>query len=107
MKRLIPLFLILSPVLAGAQNIDLAHLDKLFGKGNPIKISGGLSASGIYYTGNDGSGRAPFTWFLNGNLNVNILGKINMPFSFSLTNVSSAYTYPSLPNRLSLTPTYK
>ena len=107
--RLLPLLLILFTDVSvlKAQSFDLGHLDKLFGKGNPIKVNGGISASGIYYTGNDGSGRAPFTWFLNGNLNVNILGKVSMPFSFNLTNVGSAYTYPSLPNRLSLTPTYK
>lgn len=107
--RLLALLLILFSDISGlkAQSFDLGHLDKLFGKGNPIKVNGGISASGIYYTGNDGSGRAPFTWFLNGNLNVNILGKVSMPFSFNLTNVGSAYTYPSLPNRLSLTPTYK
>lgn len=90
-----------------AQSFDLTHPDKLFGKGNPIKVNGGISASGIYYTGNDGSGRAPWTYFLQGNLNINILGKISAPLSFNLTNVGSQYTYPSLPNRLSLTPTYR
>jgi hypothetical protein len=107
MKKLLPLMLVLLPGLAGAQSFDLAHLDKLFGKGNPVKVNGGVSASGIYYTGNDGSGREPFTWFLQGNLNINILGQVSAPFSFNLTNVGSKYTYPSLPNRLSLTPTYK
>lgn len=108
MKRTLPLFLLITLTgIARAQNIDLAHMDKLFGKGNPLKINGGISASGIYYSGNDGSGRAPFTWFINGNLNVNILGQVNLPFSFNLTNTGSGYAYPALPNRLSLHPSYK
>jgi len=92
---------------AVAQNIDLAHLKNLFGKGNPLKINGGVSASTILYNGNDGSGRAPFAWFINGNLNLNILGQVNLPFSFNFTNTGSGYSYPTVPNRLSLHPSYK
>lgn len=109
MKKLIHTLALLLGLTGGAvaQNIDLAHLNHLFGKGNPLKINGGVSASGIWYDGNDGSGRPPFAWFINGNLNLNILGQVNLPFSFNLTNAGSGYTYPTLPNRLSLHPSYK
>ncbi|MBI3882775.1 MAG: hypothetical protein HY305_00735, partial [Sphingobacteriales bacterium] len=68
---------------------------------------GGVSANAIYYDGNGQSGRQPFTWYINGNVNVNLFKVIDLPFSFNLTNAGAGYNYPSLPNRLSLHPTYK
>lgn len=89
-----------------AQQIDVGGLKDVF-KAKPVKFSGGVSASTMFYNGNGGTGRAPFTWFLQGNANANILGKINLPFSFNLTNAGAGFSYPTAPNRLSLHPTYK
>ncbi|MBK7666968.1 MAG: hypothetical protein IPJ32_06170 [Sphingobacteriaceae bacterium] len=49
------------------------NLEKV-GKKDMVKVSGGLNYSSVFYNA-DGipNRRQPFTWFLNGNLNVNIL----------------------------------
>ncbi len=38
---------------------------------------------------------------------MNLFSQVNLPFSFSLTNVGSDFGYPTLPNRLSVHPMYK
>lgn len=97
---------LLLPLLSSAQQVDLEHIRDLFGKGKPLKVNGGLNASTVFNSGS-GGGRQPFSWFLNGSLNANILGRINLPFSFNLTNAGAGYSYPTTPNRLSLHPSYK
>jgi hypothetical protein len=89
-----------------SQQVDLNNLKKTFTE-KPVKIGGGISASSIFYNGNDGQQRQPFTYFLNGNVNVNLFNQINLPFSFNLTNLGANYGYPTLPNRLSVHPVYK
>lgn len=95
-----------------AQQVDLENVGKDF-KGKlkdkkPIKITGGISANSIFYKGNAGTGRDPFSYFINGNVNVNIYG-VNVPASFTYTNRGFSYNYtlPRTPNRLSLHPKYK
>jgi hypothetical protein len=97
---------LLLPMLSKAQQIDLANLGGMFGKGNPIKVNGGVSANTVFNSGG-GYGRQPFTWFINGNVNTNLFGQVSLPFSFNLTNAGAGYSYPTMPNRLSLHPTYK
>ncbi|HEY1165352.1 MAG TPA: hypothetical protein VGE90_09285 [Chitinophaga sp.] len=96
---------LLLPVLANAQQVDLENMGSLF-KSKPFRLNGGLNASTVFSSGSNG-GRQPFTWFINGNLNTTILGQVSLPFSFNLTNAGAGYSYPTLPNRLSLHPTYK
>lgn len=88
------------------QQVDLTNVKKNFTE-KPVKVGGGISANTVFYEGNDGQQRQPFTYFLNGNINVNLFSQVNLPFSFSLTNVGSDFGYPTLPNRLSVHPTYK
>lgn len=97
---------ILLPLLSVGQQIDMEHIRDLFGTGKPLKVNGGVSASSVFSSGS-GAGRQPFSWYLNGNVNTNILGRINLPFSFNLTNAGAGYSYPTMPNRLSLHPGYK
>ncbi|GAA4275001.1 hypothetical protein GCM10022258_42970 [Aquimarina gracilis] len=90
--------------LATAQNIDFESV----GKAKPIKVSGEVSASGVYYNSNQNSNREPFTYFLRGNLNVSIYG-FAIPASYSFTNQGENLDY-ALPfnfNRISLHPKYK
>jgi hypothetical protein len=102
---------VLYAVSLQAQHIDLENVgknlkDKL--KKKPFNISGGVNASSIFYTGNAGSGRDPFSYFINGNVNVSIYG-VSIPLSFAFTNrgLSYNYTLPRTPNRLSIHPKYK
>jgi len=97
---------------AFGQNIDLDHLGNnvktRFDKKNVFKISGGLSANTIFYTGNSGSYATPLSYYLNGNLNVSVYG-VSVPISFSYSNSGFSYTanLPRAPRRLSLHPKYK
>lgn len=115
MKLSIPLMFILilsfSFVKGQEEDIDLENIgnrtiETL--KKNPFKISGGVSASTIFYNSNQHNSRAPFTYFLNGNLNLGIY-HWNLPISYSLTNQGSNLNY-QLPwkfNRISIHPKYK
>lgn len=90
-----------------AQSFRIEDMKNLFGKGNPLKLTGGFSANSVVNAGNGASGRDPWAYYLNGNVNLNIYGQVNLPFSFSLTNSGSSYKLPSSPNRLSIHPSYK
>lgn len=104
--------LMCSELVLKAQNIDLETVgknltDKIKDK-KPFKLSGGINASSVFYTGNMPVGRDPFSYILNGSVNLSIY-KVNIPLSFSFTNrgFSYNYSYPRLPNKLSLHPKYK
>jgi hypothetical protein len=71
-----------------------------------LKIGGGVSANTFFYNGNNAV-REPFTWVLSGNVNINIASVLNLPFSFNFNNLGGNYTYPTMPNRISLHPSYK
>ncbi|MDR3219225.1 MAG: hypothetical protein LBU22_09685 [Dysgonamonadaceae bacterium] len=90
-----------------SQQIDLTKPKDMVTKDKWLSINGGFSASSIYYTGNEPNMRDPFNYFLSGNVNFNIMGLIDMPFSFNFTNSGANYAYPTMPNRLSLHPKYK
>lgn len=90
-----------------SQQIDLNKPREMFSKEKWISINGGVSASAIYYTGSEPYSRDPFTYYLTGNLNMSLWGLINLPFNFNITNSGANYTYPTMPNRFSLHPTYK
>ncbi|HEX6427060.1 MAG TPA: hypothetical protein VF008_05215, partial [Niastella sp.] len=89
-----------------AQQVDIQSLKDVF-KAKPVKFNGGISAGSMFYNGSGSTGRQPFTWYVQGNANANILGKVNLPFNFNFTNAGSGFSYPVMPNRLSLHPTYK
>lgn len=91
-------------LVGNAQSIDIESV----GKAKPIKVSGVVSANGVYYNSNQNNNRAPFTYFLRGNLNVSIYG-FAIPVSYSFTNQGDNLDY-ALPfnfNRISLHPKYK
>lgn len=113
MTRHISLFTCLAGTMAAlafssvsAQNVDLENL-KGIGKNKLLTTTGGVSANSIYYDGNGGLGRDPFIYYINGDVNFNIKGLIDLPLSFNITNYGAGFSYPTLPNRLSLNPKYK
>ncbi len=94
-----------------AQEIDLENLGgriKKVIKKNPFKISGGISASSVFFNSNVNKSRSPFTYFLNGNINLGFY-QWSMPLSISLTNQGHNLNYqiPWNFNRISLHPKYK
>jgi hypothetical protein len=101
------ILMLLYPIELQAQSFRVEDIKDKFGKGKPFKLSGGFSANSTLNTGNGMFGREPFVYYLNGNINLNIYGLIDLPVSFSLTNSGSSYQLPSLPNRLSIHPSYK
>ncbi|WP_136466039.1 hypothetical protein [Flagellimonas onchidii] len=87
-----------------AQHIDL----EAFGQGKAFKLRGGISANGIFFDSDQNIGREPFTYFLQGNLNVTFY-QFSMPIGYSYSNQGNQLNY-NLPfdlNRLSLHPKYK
>lgn len=110
-KALFVLFVIGCTVNLQAQNIDLENIGGQVQqtlKKNPVKISGGVSASSIFYNSNVNDNRDNFNYFLNGNLNIGIYNW-SLPISYSLTNQGSnlGYDVPFKFNRLSVSPKYK
>lgn len=106
-RSLLIITVLAAPHFATAQHFNVQDIPGMFGKGKLYKVNGGLSASTVFYNGSESFGRQPFSWYVNGNLNLNLLGQVNLPFSFNLTNAGAGYAYPTLPNRLSLHPSYK
>jgi hypothetical protein len=100
------LILILCTFDLNAQQVRFDNLKEQYNKDNLLKINGGVSANAVFYSG-DNASLTPFTWILSGNLNLNFFSRFNLPFSFNLNNLGGDYTYPTMPNRLSLHPSYK
>lgn len=110
-ERIALLLLISVSTFYKAQEVDLENLGKKTKeelKKNPFKISGGISANSVFYSSNVYSGREPFTYFLNGNLNLGLY-KWSMPISYSFTNQGGqlGYQVPFKFNRISIAPKYK
>ncbi|TDQ29741.1 TonB-dependent receptor [Tenacibaculum caenipelagi] len=93
------LFFLLFPLFIYSQNLDK------IGKSSLFKVTGGVGVNTIYYNGN--SNREPFTYFLSGNVNLNISDVYNIPVSFSYSNSKFQANTPFTFNRLSLHPSYK
>ncbi len=109
MKKIIIIFCIslISTFCAYPQQIDLNKPGDMITKDKILKLSGGFSSSLVSYSGNEPSKRDPFVYYLNGNLNANIAGLLDLPFTFNFTNSGSNYTYPTMPNRFAVHPVYK
>ncbi|MDR1594844.1 MAG: hypothetical protein LBS43_10255 [Prevotellaceae bacterium] len=107
MKLIYSCILVVFIVFSGnAQQIRFDNLKEQYNKDNLLKINGGVSANTVFYSG-DNPMRDRFTWILSGNVNVSFFNQFNLPFSFNFNNLGGAYTYPTMPNRLSLHPVYK
>jgi hypothetical protein len=92
---------------AQSQSFRVEDIPGMFGKGKPLKLNGGFSANSVWNAGNTAQGKEAWAYYLNGNINLNICGLVDLPFTFSLTNSGTSYKLPSSPNRLSLHPSYK
>mgnify|MGYP001686236021 FL=1 len=78
-----------------------------FRKKKPFKISGSISANATQFNSTPKQSRQSFTYQLSGSINMSLYELLNIPISFNLNNYGAKFSYPSLPNRLSLHPSYK
>ncbi len=103
MQKLVYILMLISSI-AQSQSLDYDAITK----SKPLKISGQFSASGVYYDSNINNSREPFTYFLQGVLNVNVYG-FSVPISYSFSNQGEnlGYQLPFNFNRISLHPKYK
>jgi hypothetical protein len=108
LHRIIVVFvaLMLGSIAVYAQNVNIEDIANIRDR-KTFKLNGGISANSTFFNANEMHGRQAFTWQLNGNLNISILELMNIPVSINLNNFGAQYSYPSLPNRLSLHPSYK
>ena len=89
---------------ASAQNVE-EILE--FRKKKPLKISGSISANVTQFNSTPKQSRQSFTYQLSGSINMSLYELLNIPISFNLNNYGAKFSYPSLPNRLTLHPSYK
>jgi hypothetical protein len=100
-KLQLSLIFIITSTIGFSQSFNVQQVTK----SKLVNVTGGASANAVAYSGNNA--REPFTYFLNGNINVNVLGLYNLPFSFSYSSQKFGYNKPVLSNRLSIHPSYK
>ncbi len=98
LKKTLYIF-VLFPFIVFSQNLEK------IGKSSIFKLTGGVGVNSVFYSGD--SNREPFTYFLSGNINLNISDVYNIPLSFSYSNSKFQTNNPFSFNRLSLHPSYK
>lgn len=86
-------------------NYAIAQNLEQLGKAKVFNLTGGVAASAVYHAGD--SNREPFTYFLSGNINLNISNVYNIPFTFTYSNLKFESSNPFSFNRLSIHPSYK
>lgn len=106
LRRILLLTALLLPGMkpSYAQNIEEVLA---FRKKKPFKISGSISARATLFSSQPSEARQSFTYQLTGSVNLSLYELLNIPLSFNLNNYGANFSYPSLPNRLSLHPSYK
>lgn len=106
MKKIIVLLLFIFPLRLFSQSLD--EYKRKITNNKPLTVSGQISANSVYYNSNQNTNRSPFTYFLQGRLNVSVYG-FSMPISYSFSNQGSNYKLPTLFdfNKVSLHPKYK
>jgi hypothetical protein len=94
-------FLFIAFTVFELQGQDLSQI----GKGEAIKVNGGVSVSQLFNSSFGGEQRRdPYNYYLNGNLNFSIYG-LSIPLSFNFSNQQFGFQQPF--NQYGLSPTYK
>lgn len=92
--------------LLGAVSLKAQDIAKIDWK-KPVKLSGSLGVSTMFY---DATGvanrRDPFFWQINGNLNINLLGFLNVPVTVNFSQQNNQYAAQPF-NQFGLSPSYK
>lgn len=89
---------------SNVQGQDLEQIGKA-----PLLIgNGGISLSQIVqYSPDSMSTATPYSYYLAGNMNFNVLGVVSVPMSFAYTNNQTTANLANPFNRFSLSPSYK
>ena len=107
MRKCIYISLLMCIGLSGtyAQTFDPFSL---FGKGNPLKLSGGFNTSFLYNYSSQSTGDAnPFIFVVGGNLNLFFKG-INIPIDITYSNAQFSTRFQPIPfNKVAIHPHYK
>lgn len=104
MKQLKYIIVLLAAFSVKAQKLDYESIVN----SKPLKVGGVIAANGVFYDSNQKSSRLPFTYYLQGTLNVSVYS-FSMPITYSYSNQGDNFGY-QLPfnfNRISLHPKYK
>ena len=103
------IFLLTALLLLGMKPSYAQNIEEVlaFRKKTPLKISGSISAHATLFSSLPSEARQSFTYQLTGSVNLSLYELLNIPLSFNLNNYGANFSYPSLPNRLSLHPSYK
>ena len=103
------IFLLTALLLLGMKPSYAQNIEEVlaFRKKKPFKISGSISARATLFSSQPSEARQSFTYQLTGSVNLSLYELLNIPLSFNLNNYGANFSYPSLPNRLSLHPSYK
>ena len=103
------IFLLTALLLLGMKPSYAQNIEEVlaFRKKKPFKISGSISARATLFSSQPNEARQSFTYQLTGSVNLSLYELLNIPLSFNLNNYGANFSYPSLPNRLSLHPSYK
>lgn len=73
-----------------------------------VSFGGGFSWNNTFYTASGMDNRRdPHFWQFNANANFNILGVVDVPFSFTFSQQQKKFSQPQPFNRFGLSPTYK
>ncbi|MDR1227126.1 MAG: hypothetical protein LBK47_09560 [Prevotellaceae bacterium] len=86
----------------GALGQDLESLKTA----NPITLSGGLGLTGTLYSASGNSRKDPWSYVLNANLNVNLWGVLDLPFSACIMSENKTFNQPTF-TRYGVSPRYK
>ena len=110
MSRLTYLFLLftcLNCTYMSAQSFRVEDFKKNFSKEEWFKVNGNVSVTGSYYGANTNYGITPWNYAIVGSVNFSLFNLIQIPFTLNITNSGINYTYPNLPNRFAIHPSYK
>ena len=73
-----------------------------------LKVNGGVAVNQTFYAANGIENRRdPYFWLVNANLNLDFLGIVQAPFSFSFSQQDKNFSQPEPFNRFGLSPRYR
>lgn len=93
-------------VLISICTVTLAQDIEKIGKGKFITIKGGLNTGAGYFEPGNRTANDPMMYNLSGNLDINLLGIIDAPFSIYLGSRNKTFQQPSF-SQFGLSPRYK